>query len=167
MASSSRHSLVKHHPARNFGSISSIIGHELTHGFDVSGKYYAGDGNLRNWWSNDTAIKFVQQADCLAKQYDNFAVTSDGDQSKMLDHVNGGYTSNENIVDNCGLKLSLNAYQAYITKQARKLSKVSKAEATELSRPMSQVERSLPADVGNRLSSSRTLRHPARKQTTP
>ena len=37
---------VKHHPARNFGS---IIGHELTHGFDNSGRYYADDGNLRNW----------------------------------------------------------------------------------------------------------------------
>ncbi|CAI5719136.1 hypothetical protein KXD40_006719 [Peronospora effusa] len=141
----------EHHPARNFGSIGSIIGHELTHGFDASGRYYAGDGNLRNWWSNDTANKFSQRADCLVKQYDSFAVTSDADQDMVLGHVNGNYTLSENIADNGGLKLAFNAYQTYMTKQARKLSKVSEDEATELTSSMSQVGRSLPADVADRL----------------
>ena len=142
---------LEYHPARNFGSIGSIIGHELTHGFDNSGRYYDGDGNLRNWWSNDTAKQFSQRADCFVKQYDGLAVMSDVDQDKLMGHVNGDYTLSENIADNGGLKLSFNAYQTYITKQARKLSKVSNAEATKLSRPMSQVERSLPADVADRL----------------
>ncbi|CAI5727659.1 unnamed protein product [Peronospora destructor] len=141
----------KHHPARNFGSIGFIIGHELTHGFDAFGRYYANDGNLRNWWSNDTAQKFSQRADCLVKQYDSFAVTSDADQDKVLGHVNGNYTLSENIADNGGLKLSFSAYQTYLTKQARELSQVSEAEATELTSPMSQVERSLPAEVTDRL----------------
>ncbi|CAI5710330.1 unnamed protein product [Peronospora destructor] len=139
------------HPARNFGSIGFIIGHEITHGFDASGRYYANDGNLRNWWSNDTAQKFSQRADCLIKQYDSFAVTSDADQDKVLGHVNGNYTLSENIADNGGLKLSFSAYQTYITKQARELSQVREAETTELTSPMSQVERSLPAEVADRL----------------
>ncbi|RMX68192.1 hypothetical protein DD238_007139 [Peronospora effusa] len=45
-------------PARNLASIGCIIGHKLTRGIDNSGRYYAGDGILRNWWSNDTANKF-------------------------------------------------------------------------------------------------------------
>ncbi|CAI5719784.1 hypothetical protein KXD40_006594 [Peronospora effusa] len=139
------------HPARNFGSIGFIISHELTHGFDSSGKYYASDGNLRNWWSSDTATKFSQRSDCLVKQYNSFAVTSNADHNKVLGHVDGTYTLMENIADNGGLKLSFNAYQTYNKKQVRELSKVSETEATKLISPMSQVERNLPADVADKL----------------
>ncbi|UIZ24902.1 hypothetical protein KXD40_006751 [Peronospora effusa] len=138
----------EHHPARNFASTGHTIGHELIHGFDASGRYYDGDGSLQNWWSNDTADKFLQRADCFVKQYNSFAATSDVDQDKVLGYVDGSFTLNENIADNGGLKLSFNAYQAYMNKQARELSKVSEAEATELTSPMSQV---LPADVADKL----------------
>ncbi|CAH0482457.1 unnamed protein product [Peronospora belbahrii] len=139
------------HPARNFGAIGSIVGHELTHGFDDRGRYFAGDGNLQNWWSNDTAKLFSERTDCLVKQYASYAVTSGADQHKVLGYVNGNYTLGENIADNGGVKLSYTAYHTYITEHAKKLSKESEAGATELTTPMSQEERSLPADVADKL----------------
>ncbi|CAI5721816.1 unnamed protein product [Hyaloperonospora brassicae] len=138
------------HPARNFGAIGSVMGHELTHGFDSSGRFFDGDGNLQDWWSNGTAAEFLQRTDCLVKQYNAFAVNSGADQDKVLGHVNGNYTLGENIADNGGVKLSFHAYQTYIAKQTTELSKVNnKGEATPVLG--SQTESDLPADVADKL----------------
>jgi putative endopeptidase len=139
------------HPARNFGAIGSIIGHELTHGFDASGRYFAGDGNLQDWWSNDTSEEFSRRTECLVSQYDAFAVESGADPNKVLGYVNGNYTLSENIADNGGVKLSFAAYQTYVTEQAQELSKMSDTDAAELAAPMSQAERDLPATAADKL----------------
>ncbi|KAF0718740.1 hypothetical protein As57867_001512, partial [Aphanomyces stellatus] len=38
-------------PAQNFGSIGAVIGHEIVHGYDNSGRQYDADGNKRVWWT--------------------------------------------------------------------------------------------------------------------
>ncbi|KAL4102611.1 hypothetical protein PRIC1_006355 [Phytophthora ramorum] len=116
------------HPARNFGAIGSVIGHELTHGFDSSGRYYAGDGNLKDWW-----------------------MTSGADNDKVLGHVNGNFTLSENIADNGGVKLSFAAYQTFIEEHAQQLSKMSESDATEFSAPLSQTERDLSTSAADKL----------------
>ncbi|ETP54768.1 hypothetical protein F442_00602 [Phytophthora nicotianae P10297] len=138
------------HPARNFGAIGSIIGHELTHGFDASGRNYAGDGNLHDWWSNQTADEFSKRTDCLVKQYNSFKVVST-DTATGLGHVNGNYTLSENIADNGGVKLSFAAYHEFITDQAEQLSKMSEADTEELTATMSQAERTLPGNAADKL----------------
>ena len=35
------------------GTIGTIIGHEITHGFDTTGSQFDADGNLRNWWTDE------------------------------------------------------------------------------------------------------------------
>uniref|UniRef100_M4BLC7 Peptidase M13 C-terminal domain-containing protein n=1 Tax=Hyaloperonospora arabidopsidis (strain Emoy2) TaxID=559515 RepID=M4BLC7_HYAAE len=137
------------HPARNFGAIGSIIGHELTHGFDASGRFFAGNGNLQDWWSNDTATEFLLRTDCLVRQYNEFAVTSGTDQDKVLGYVNGNYTLSENIADNGGVKLSFHAYETYVADKAKELDKINKGEATTVSQ--SQPGPDLPADVAGKL----------------
>ncbi|CEG35337.1 endothelin-converting metalloprotease family [Plasmopara halstedii] len=99
-----------YHLARNYGAIGSIIGHELTHGFDAQGRYFDGDGNLYDWWSNATAREFQTRTDCLVAQYTNYTVYSEFEKEKFLDHVNGKYTLSENIADNGGVKLAFAAY---------------------------------------------------------
>ena len=37
--------------AVNYGSVGSIIGHELTHGFDDEGRQFDGKGNFEDWWT--------------------------------------------------------------------------------------------------------------------
>lgn len=101
----------KHHPARNFGAIGSVIGHELTHGFDSQGRNYDGNGNLVSWWTNATAREFDQRAKCLVDQYSAFSVASAFDASRVLGNVNGNFTLSENIADNGGVKLSFSAFQ--------------------------------------------------------
>lgn len=57
---------------RNYGAIGFFIGHELTHAFDDAGSRYGADGNLINWWKNNTEKQFVDRAKCLIEQYENF-----------------------------------------------------------------------------------------------
>jgi endothelin-converting enzyme/putative endopeptidase len=85
--------------AANYGAIGSVMGHEMTHGFDDQGRHYDGSGNLREWWTPADAAAFEDRAACLVKQYGDF--TAVGDLK-----VNGRLTLGENIADNGGTRLA-------------------------------------------------------------
>jgi endothelin-converting enzyme/putative endopeptidase len=85
--------------AANYGAIGSVMGHEMTHGFDDQGRHYDGSGNLREWWTPADAAAFEDRAACLVKQYGDF--TAVGDLK-----VNGRLTLGENIADNGGIRLA-------------------------------------------------------------
>lgn len=57
----------------NYGAIGSIIGHEITHGFDDEGRQYDADGNLIDWWEPETHEAFKRKAQCIIDQYANFS----------------------------------------------------------------------------------------------
>ena len=90
--------------AVNFGGIGAVIGHELTHGFDDSGRQYDADGNLRDWWTSEDAAEFKKRADCVANEYSNFSPVEG-------EHINGRLTLGENGADNAGIRL---AYMALL-----------------------------------------------------
>jgi predicted metalloendopeptidase len=85
--------------AANYGAIGAVVGHELTHGFDDSGRQYDGEGNLRDWWTAADAKSFKDRADCIANEYGNFVAAGDVKQ-------NGRLTLGENGADNGGLRLA-------------------------------------------------------------
>jgi len=85
--------------ALNYGGIGAVIGHEITHGFDDQGRKYNGDGNLKDWWTEQDGNKYKELADMIAEQYDNFTVLDSV-------HVNGKFTLGENIADLGGLTLA-------------------------------------------------------------
>lgn len=85
--------------AANYGAIGSVMGHEMTHGFDDQGRHYDGSGNLREWWTPADAAAFEARTACLVKQYGDF--TAVGDLK-----VNGRLTLGENIADNGGMRLA-------------------------------------------------------------
>ncbi|XP_055877205.1 endothelin-converting enzyme 2-like [Biomphalaria glabrata] len=86
-----------------YGSIGMILGHELIHGFDDSGRLYDAIGNLKETWSTGAAKKFESRSKCLIKQFDSYTV-----QGKNL---SGLLTLGENIADNGGVKLAYRAYK--------------------------------------------------------
>jgi endothelin-converting enzyme/putative endopeptidase len=94
----------KQDDAVNYGHIGSVIGHELTHGFDDEGKKFDGKGNLDDWWTADDTKNFVSRTDCLVNEYGSFVAVDDV-------KVNGKLTLGENTADNGGLLL---AYMAYL-----------------------------------------------------
>merc|ERR1711976_889197 len=67
--------------AITFGGIGSIIGHELTHAFDNTGRQYDELGNKRNWWSNSSLDNFENKTDCFKNQYSEFYADFSTDSS--------------------------------------------------------------------------------------
>lgn len=92
--------------AQNYGSIGVVIGHEMTHGFDDSGRKYDKDGNLDDWWTPEDSNKFTKLADNLVAQFDAIEVAP-GVQA------NGRFTLGENIADQGGIRIALTAYLNY------------------------------------------------------
>jgi putative endopeptidase len=90
--------------AVNYGGIGSVIGHEMTHGFDDQGRQYDGDGTLRDWWTKEDAEKFKTRADQVVSQYNGFTVVD-------TIHVNGKLTLGENLADLGGLNVAYAAFK--------------------------------------------------------
>jgi len=90
--------------AVNYGAIGVVIGHEMTHGFDDSGRRFDKEGNMRDWWTEEDTEKFNAKAQKLVDQFDEFKPFDDV-------HVDGKLTLGENIADYGGLTISLEAYK--------------------------------------------------------
>lgn len=90
--------------AVNYGGIGAVIGHEITHGFDDQGRRYDGNGNMNDWWTEDDNEKFIERAQVVIDQYNEFV---------PIDtlHISGELTLGENIADIGGLTVSYNAYK--------------------------------------------------------
>ena len=89
--------------ALNYGAIGAVIGHEITHGFDDSGRRFDKDGAFRDWWTEEDQAHFTALADQLVAQYDAYIAVDDV-------HVNGKLTLGENIADLGGVVLAQRAH---------------------------------------------------------
>lgn len=90
--------------AVNYGAMGSVIGHEVTHGFDDQGSKYDDKGNLNDWWTETDRKKFDEKTSRLVKQFSDIKVFDDL-------NVNGELTLGENIADLGGLTMSMEAYK--------------------------------------------------------
>lgn len=92
--------------AMNYGGIGSVIGHELTHGFDDQGRKFGPDGRFSEWWAPEVSERFEAQAQCVVDHYSDYEVAEGA-------AVNGKLTLGENIADIGGVKEAYDAYQLY------------------------------------------------------
>ncbi len=90
--------------AVNYGGIGAVIGHEISHGFDDQGSQYDGDGNMRNWWTEEDGKRFAEKTKVLVQQYASYSPLPGY-------NVNGELTLGENIGDNSGLAVAYKAYK--------------------------------------------------------
>jgi endothelin-converting enzyme/putative endopeptidase len=90
--------------AAGLGAIGSVIGHELTHGFDNQARLFDAWGFPADWWTEADARQFVERASCFAQQYSGYTVAGGT-------RVDGGLTLQENIADSGGLRLAYMALQ--------------------------------------------------------
>ena len=90
--------------AANYGTMGSIIGHELTHGFDDQGSQFDADGNMKMWWTETDFKNFKDRTTLIVNQFDNYVAIDSL-------HVKGAMTQGENIADLGGLTMAYYAYK--------------------------------------------------------
>jgi predicted metalloendopeptidase len=98
--------------AVNYGGIGVVIGHEITHGFDDRGRRFDARGNLTDWWTTEDARRYVERADRVQRQYDDYVGVENI-------HVNGKLTLGENISDVGGTKIAYLALQRSLAGKSR------------------------------------------------
>ncbi|MEY2495840.1 MAG: putative endopeptidase [Verrucomicrobiota bacterium] len=96
--------------AVNYGGIGAVIGHEMTHGFDDRGRQYDAVGNLRDWWTPESAKAYTERSKAIVGQYSAY-------EPLPGLHINGELTQGENIADIGGVKIAYTALQKAIAKK--------------------------------------------------
>jgi putative endopeptidase len=99
--------------AYNYGGMGSVIGHEMTHGFDDQGSQFDATGNLANWWTEADLKNFKERSQCVIDQFNGFEVEKGLNQ-------NGKLVVGESIADLGGLVVAYAAYQKAMEGKPRK-----------------------------------------------
>ena len=90
--------------AFNYGAIGTIMGHEMTHGFDDEGRQFDKDGNMCNWWKAADTRRFNSRVKVLTDWFSAIEVLPGI-------KANGKLTLGENIADHGGLTVALEAFR--------------------------------------------------------
>ena len=98
--------------AINYGAMGSVIGHEITHGFDDQGSKFDGKGNRKTWWTKGDRARFDAKAQALVKEFNGYTVA--GGLT-----VNGQLTLGENIADLGGASIAYDAYMLRLVRTGR------------------------------------------------
>ena len=87
-----------------------VMGHEMTHGFDIDGSKYDAEGNETNWWAAEDRTKFEALNNLVIEQIGTFEVAEGI-------FANSSITVGEDVADLGGLNIAFDALTAYLTKK--------------------------------------------------
>ncbi|XP_054152446.1 membrane metallo-endopeptidase-like 1 [Oppia nitens] len=109
----------------NLGAIGAIISHELTHAFDNLGSLFNENGNLDNWFSDQSRQAFNDRTKCFVDQYNKFKYNiTINDNTTNINQLNGLQTLAENIADNGGVRIAYRAFELYKNEYMGQLEKL-------------------------------------------
>ena len=94
--------------AFNYGAIGAVIGHEMTHGFDDSGRHFDKDGNMKDWWTEEDAKRFDELSNIMKEFFNTIKINDEV-------NANGEFTLGENLADYGGVTISFDAYKKFGT----------------------------------------------------
>ncbi|XP_065300112.1 uncharacterized protein [Dermacentor albipictus] len=90
--------------AFNYGSLGTIIGHEIMHGYDVNGSQYDENAKLRRWLSPESTEHYVNSTLCLR----DFHV----DVLRRKQEVLNDTVDSENLADLVGTTMAYSAFRS-------------------------------------------------------
>ncbi|KAK5643041.1 hypothetical protein RI129_009208 [Pyrocoelia pectoralis] len=90
--------------AIEYGTIGSIIGHEMAHGFDNNGHLYDENGSFYPWLTAEARVQFTKRRNCFVSQYGKYYIPEIGE------YVDPNKSINENMADTIGLQQSYKAF---------------------------------------------------------
>ncbi|HVI26408.1 MAG TPA: M13 family metallopeptidase [Xanthomonadaceae bacterium] len=93
-------------PAAQYGALGALVGHELTHGFDATGRHVDAKGVVRDWWTPADASAWNAKLAPLVGQYGGYQWPG------TTLAVDGTRTRDENAADLAGVELALDAFSA-------------------------------------------------------
>jgi len=100
--------------ARLYGGLGGILGHEMTHGFDDTGRLFSPQLTIQNWWDKHTIVEFKRRAQCIASAYSRHMAPGGS-------HVDGNRTLGEDIADVGGVRLALLALRQRFRRERKPL----------------------------------------------
>jgi putative endopeptidase len=103
---------VSYDDAANYGGVGGTIGHEMSHGFDDSGRLYDARGNLRDWWTPEDGRRYTARAKVVEDQYNGYVAVD-------TLHVNGRLTLGENLADVVGVSVAYEAMERALAGKER------------------------------------------------
>ncbi|KAG7409209.1 Neprilysin-1 [Fusarium oxysporum f. sp. rapae] len=99
-----------------YGGMGSVVGHEITHGFDNTGRNFDKTGNAAEWWDKKSIEAFEEKTKCFVEQYNNFTIREPNGTNV---HVNGSLTLDENIADAGGVSSGYEAWKKWESKKGK------------------------------------------------
>lgn len=90
-------------PASLHATLGLIVGHELSHCMDNTGRQFNAEGSLVEWWAKKDVDAFNKKTQCIVKEYPSPAVCP------VIDNY-GQKTLGENIADINGLSIAWDAF---------------------------------------------------------
>lgn len=94
--------------AANYGGIGAVIGHEIAHGLDGTGRNYDGTGAKRDWWNARDEQAFLVRAQLLLDDLQRYPAIGGHDEPP----INGTLAIAESLGDLAGLSMAYRGYRA-------------------------------------------------------
>ena len=85
----------------NLATLGSVVGHEVTHGFDTNGSRLDKNGTYRSWWTKADRLAFELRSNDLIKYYSGLSPVSRGS------YLDGKDVAGEAIADMGGVKCGM------------------------------------------------------------